>query len=279
MATCVDRRGFTLIEAAVAIAVIAILAGAIAPLAVKAITQQREARTRDACKAAFEALFGAKERRVANLRADFGWNPSASQADLSALTSITGTGMPGSGTFNRTYAQDSQGLFWGWNGPYWSGPTDGSNRPLDGWGRPLQLRWVNSGWQVFSLGSNGTSDTGSGVSTPQGDDLGYPLVPATPLSFTAVLYIQVDNTTTAQTGTLSVYDKNATNSLGLLTLTGNASTGTSFSIASNSTGSVICNPFAGGVKVVVTRTVTAPTTLCYVVDLLPGEVKTLSVSL
>lgn len=283
MATCADARrrsgGFTLIEAAVAIAVVAILAGAIAPLALKAITQQREARTREACKGAFEALFGAKDRRVANMRADFGWNPGGSLADLSAMLSITGTGMPGSGTFNRSYSQDSQGLFWGWNGPYWSGTTDSANRPLDGWGRPLQLRWVNGGWQVFSFGADGASNTGAGTSTPQGDDLGYPLVPAAPASFTSVLYIQVDNTTTAQTGTLSVYDKNVTNSLGALTLTGNATTGTSLTIASNSTASFICNPLSGGVKVTVTRTVTTPTTLYYVVDLLPGEVKTLNVSL
>ena len=51
-------EGFSLIEAAVAIAIIAILASAAAPLVLKALNQQREQRARSEMKLIYSALFG-----------------------------------------------------------------------------------------------------------------------------------------------------------------------------------------------------------------------------
>ncbi len=67
-----------------------------------------------------------------------------------------------------------------WNGPYWAGPVDGAFRPLDAWGRPLQLRHVTlpvPGWLVYSLGANGADDTAPGSGSPGGDDLVHPSTP------------------------------------------------------------------------------------------------------
>lgn len=252
-------HGFTLIEAAVAIAIVAILAGAIAPLAVKAINQQREFRTRESLKACFEGMFGARDRRVANMRADFGFDPSAPLTNLSPMVLSSGI---------ASYTSTSNGLFWGWNGPYWNGNSDSSNRPMDGWGRPIQLRWVTTvtpnGWQVFSLGANGIDDTGA-VASPAGDDLGFPVVPAGRLSYTAVLYLNLNNAA-GRTGTITVQSRNGGSLTNLVSSAYSAAT-----IQSTS------NPISGGINVNITRSGT--TTLNYVFDLLPGEVRELQVTL
>jgi type II secretory pathway pseudopilin PulG len=263
--------GFTLIEAAVAIGVVAILAGAIAPLAVKAINQQREARTRDSLKACFEGMFGARDRRVANMRADFGFNPGTALADLSGMVA---KGLTGVSATVPDYAQASGSIFWGYNGPYWNGSVDGANRPTDGWGRPMQLRWVGGGWQVFSLGSDGANN--SAASTPPlGDDLAYPIVPAVPTSFKAVLYIHVTNA--AALTAIAVVDRNATNSLSAVNVYENGGgVATPLNPAGVSTHNFICNPVAGGVRVTLTR---ASGDLIFAFDLLPGEVKTVDVAL
>lgn len=264
------RQGFTLIEAAVAILVVTILAGAMAPLAVKAINQQREFRTRESLKACFEAMFGARDRRVANMRADFGFDPSVALADLSGMVA---KGLTGVAATVPVYAQDSGGLFWGYNGPYWSGSTDSSNKPLDGWGRPIQLRWVSGGWQAFSLGADGLNSSAASTA-PLGDDLAYPVVPALPMSYKSVLYLQLTNATTL-TG-ITVSDRNAGSSLSSVPVYENGSPiGT---LSSTPNHNFICNPMAGGVEVKLTRTGTPPT-LYFVVDLLPGEVKTLDINL
>ena len=62
-----------MIEVAVAIAVMAILAGAAIPLVMKTLNQQREQRARSEMKLLFEGLFGARDRVVSNMRSDFGY--------------------------------------------------------------------------------------------------------------------------------------------------------------------------------------------------------------
>lgn len=255
------QRGFTLVEAAVAIAVVAILMGFLVPLAGKALNQQREGRTREALKQAFEALFGARDRRVANLRADVGYNPGAALANLSVLTSKSGAVAT-----TKDYGLDgTYGIYWGYNGPYWSGSVVGAN-PVDGWGRPLQLRVVGGGWQVFSLGANGLQD---------GDDLVYPAVPAQPAAYTGVLNVTV-NFTGQKTGTVTAYVRNPA---------GAAMVTTNYTIPAAGTGAVytFTNSFslptltynfpAGGVALVVNITSAPAVTQYYAFDLLPGEVR------
>ena len=157
-------KGFSMIEVAVAIAVIAILAGAAAPLVLKAINQQREQKTRDNLKIAFEAIFGAKERSVGNMRSDFAYVPPAIP-NLAQMTQALGVrgygpyaGIPLSG---------------GWNGTYWTGAINSVGQPLDGWGRPVRL--VGSLAAGFQLQSSGANQTFGG---PVNDDLVYPINPA-----------------------------------------------------------------------------------------------------
>lgn len=187
-------KGFTLIEAAVAIAVVAVLAGVMAPLAVKVLHQQREARTREQLKLAFEALVGARDRRVPNLRADTGFTPAGSLSDLRSLV-VNLVGAPG-------YGYNGQQFLWGWNGPYWQGSVDAAQRPLDGWGRPLTFQASVVGgitfWQVRSPGADGVAGTL--------DDLSYPTLPASAVSYNATLLLTVlkNGPATNTTGTVSL---------------------------------------------------------------------------
>ena len=253
------RSGFTLIEAAVAIAVVAVLAGLMAPLAVKALNQQREARTRESLKLAFEALAGARDRRVPNLRADTGYTPTASLADLRALV-VDPTGAP-------AYGYNGQQFLWGWNGPYWQGSLDVGNRPLDGWGAPIRFQVaVASGLAVWQMRSNG-ADRIAGT----GDDLAYPTVPASALSYNATLLLTVLKTGTATntTGNASLVHPNGAG--GLTTL----SPGTSPNILNSETPQTFSwHVPAGGMQLNVLPSGTgnfAPVRLA--LDLLPGETR------
>ena len=168
-------------------------------------------------------------------------------------------------------------MFGGWNGPYWNGSVDGSNRPLDGWGRPLQLRWVSSGWQVVSYGANGNYDS-SGFTSPQGDDLAYPVVPATPMSFSAVLNVVLSKDITTS-GSVSVQDRSS-GALRNINLTSGTTSSTSVSLdTSTSLQTFTGNPVAGGVLVTINRSTPSPSPLTFVMDLLPGEVRTVQVDI
>lgn len=166
------KGGFSLLEVAIAVAVIAILAGAMAPLALKAVNQAREQRTRTELKTTYEALFGARDRRVSNMRADYGY----AGASLVQMTTRGGI---------RAFAPyaGQPALSGGWNGPYWTGSQSPAGMPLDAWGRPFQLRFIGGGYQMVSLGPNGVLN--SPGQNPQVDDLVYPL-PPNPLPVTSV---------------------------------------------------------------------------------------------
>jgi len=255
MAKSTDR-GFSLIEAAVAVAILAILAGAAVPLALNAMHQQREQKTREQLKGAFEALFGSRERRVSNMRADFGYNPG-SLADLRAMVLQTSAGSP------PNYASSS-GIFWGWNGPYWSGSVDGNSSPVDGWGNPIRLTYAGGGWQLLSLGRNGALGGG--------DDLVYPSTAAPSTGCMATLMLSIKK----------VSGKNYTGQCtlsypwqGALFQSPNAITG-------STTQSITTLVNAGPVSIALDPTVANPTYFDPVllpIDLLPGEVRAIEVSI
>lgn len=162
--------GFSLIEAAVAVAIMAILATAAMPLAMKALNQQRESKTRDLVKQAYEAMYGSRAGKVPNMRSDFGfdyvWIPAIG-TDLRFLTTLNvaqayrGPGVP------QAYAAGTD-FSWGWNGPYWTGSTQAAagtfGIPVDAWGRALRLY---PGPVVRSAGADGVYGNA--------DDLVYPL--------------------------------------------------------------------------------------------------------
>lgn len=272
-----NPRGFSLVEAAVAIAVVAILSGMLAPLALKALNQQRESKTRDNLKVAFEAMFGARDRRVANMRADFGFDPSASTTyTLRVLVNRAGTAwapVP-------AYGYNGANFLRGWNGPYWNGTLDAAGNPADGWGRALRLS-VNAGtWQAASAGADGAFGTG--------DDLAYPSSASGYLAQSATLNVVVTRISTAVNGTASLsftYGNDAgamgrcTPSLTSVVPVGNLAT-TSRTMANTATQTLNFNLPAGSFQITFspgTGATFSATTLT--LDLLPGETRQLDVQL
>lgn len=142
-----DRRGFTLVEAAVAVGVVAILAGLMAPMAARVLDQRRKAATREGLRRAFEAMFGSRDRRIANMRADFGFEPP--EGEYRNLRFLVAR----SGPWARVpaFGDHGQRFQWGYNGPYWLGDTrDGV--PVDAWGSPIELVCEGGRVQVRSRG-------------------------------------------------------------------------------------------------------------------------------
>lgn len=192
---------FSMIEVAIAIAVIAILAGAVAPLALKALNQAREQKTREVVQTAYEAMVGSRSRTVANMRADFGFTPPNALGDLRFMTTINPAANYRNGVVPLAYPRTFQNTTWGWNGPYWTGSTDGNGAPLDAWGRAL--RW--SGNQVQSRGVDGAWGTT--------DDIVFPnpaaAIPTTTLTVTIQRFLPPPSATPASvTLQVTVYDRN-----------------------------------------------------------------------
>ena len=131
-------RGFTLIEAAVSIGIVLILAGMMAPLGVAVLDRQREAATKKGLELAFETLFGSRDRQVPNLRADFGFWPFGNVDDLGIM--LGPQARVGAMRMNVPVwgLSDGSRFSWGHHGRDWLGPVQGGV-PVDAWGRPIQL--------------------------------------------------------------------------------------------------------------------------------------------
>jgi len=170
--------GFTLLETAVAVAVVAILAGMMAPMALKALNQRREAATRRSLKRAFEAMFGARERRVANMRADFGFDPGGPLDRLAVMLSPAAWGAV------PPYGMHPDADFpWGWNGPYWLGDIR-AGAPVDAWGSPIQLLWSGGAVQLRSFGPGKRE-------ARNGQEILYPPVPVPLTGYMATVLVRV----------------------------------------------------------------------------------------
>lgn len=182
-----DQRGGTLLFAVTLIAVVLILATAAAPFLMRDLDQKRRRTTERLLQDAFHGLFPGSRKARASLYVDFGFTPTdpgsppAHFYDLRVLVDRSQVGALDPSHAGVPQATGTNGP--AWNGPYWQGPVDPQGRPVDGWGRPLQLRCIHTvtppGWHVFSLGSNGRDDTGD-AAFPAGDDLIYPVPPYVP---------------------------------------------------------------------------------------------------
>lgn len=179
------QRGSVLLGVIILAALVLIGAATIGVIYVRQLNQQRQVQTQALVQTAFLGLFPGNLGKQANLFNDFGYRPVTTGApyDLKLLVDFNALSdsypAPAVAKFSGTLSQTT---FNAWNGPYWSGPVDDQNRPVDAWGKPLQLRYITTttppGWQVFSFGQNGVSETGDvGVPPAGSDDLVYPNPP------------------------------------------------------------------------------------------------------
>jgi prepilin-type N-terminal cleavage/methylation domain-containing protein len=150
-----SQSGFTLIEVVIVIAIMAILAGAMAPMALRSLDGTRIDQTKTRVKATYEAIMGPEGNQGTGFLGDVGRLPN----NLTEL--VAQSGLPA-----YTEAGHVANVGMGWRGPY---VTDGvlNSQPVDGWG--VALAFANG--QVRSAGSNHIAN--------DADDIVYPTV-ATP---------------------------------------------------------------------------------------------------
>jgi prepilin-type N-terminal cleavage/methylation domain-containing protein len=167
--------GFTLIEVIVIIAVLAILAGAMAPLATRVMDSSRQDLTLQRQQAIYQAIMGDPSAPGSGFLSDIGRLPGSDLTELATQQSLP------------SYAIQSCGTGMGWRGPYLLQGIDASGHPLDGWGTPMDF--VNG--QIRSAGPDQQMGTA-------GDNLLYPSVPLAGTTISGSVVLQVlalDNST------------------------------------------------------------------------------------
>ncbi len=152
----VSPAGFALIEVIVVIAILAVVAGALAPLAVRTIDSSRQDLTFKRQQLIYQAIFGDSLNPGSGFLSDIGRLPGADLSELAVAGSLS------------PYSIQACGIGMGWRGPYLLEGIDATGRPLDGWGMPMRL----ASGQILSAGPD--RDIGT---TP--DNLVYPMTPIT----------------------------------------------------------------------------------------------------
>jgi prepilin-type N-terminal cleavage/methylation domain-containing protein len=120
-------RGFTLIEVIIVIAILAIVAGAMAPMAVRTIDGSRQEATLKRQQMIYQAIFGDPSAHGTGFLSDIGRIPGQDLTELAIQGSLP------------TYASQSCGASMGWRGPYLLEGVDKTGRPVDGWGEPMDF--------------------------------------------------------------------------------------------------------------------------------------------
>jgi prepilin-type N-terminal cleavage/methylation domain-containing protein len=167
---CARQLGFTLIEIILAIAVMAILAGALAPLAIRSINSSREDLTRQREIQVFQSIMGANGEQGGGFLSDIGRLP----------ISLTELSTQGPLPLYNTANVGAVGM--GWRGPYVTDGLDSSGRPVDAWGTPFDYGVLGVG-RIRSAGADRTMGTS--------DDLVYPSNPLTNNDLTTTVNISI----------------------------------------------------------------------------------------
>jgi prepilin-type N-terminal cleavage/methylation domain-containing protein len=167
--------GFTLIEMIIVIAILAVVAGAMAPLAVRTMDSSRQDLTLKRQQNIYLAIFGDPSAPGSGFLSDIGRLPGTDLSELAAVGSLP------------LYAIQPCGVGMGWRGPYLLEGVDTAGRPLDGWGTPMDL--VNG--QIRSAGPDHSMITAA-------DNLVYPSTPITVNNVNGGIVLEVfalDNST------------------------------------------------------------------------------------
>ncbi len=170
-----SSAGFTLIEMIIVIAILAVIAGAMAPLAVRAIDSSRQDLTLKRQQQIYQAIFGDPSAPGSGFLSDIGRLPGNDLSELAVVGSLP------------LYSIQTCGVGMGWRGPYLLEGVDTAGRPLDGWGTPMDL--VNG--QIRSAGPDHSM-----IATA--DNLVYPTVPITANNVNGSIVLEVfalDNST------------------------------------------------------------------------------------
>jgi hypothetical protein len=167
--------GFSLIEVIVIIAILAVVAGAMAPLAVRVIDSSCQDLTLKRQQAIYQAILGDPTTPGYGFLSDIGRLPGANLTELA----VQGT-LP-------LYSIQTCGVGMGWRGPYVLDGVNAAGQILDGWGTPMDL--FNG--QIRSAGPDHDMSTAS-------DNLLYPTTPITVNNVNSSIVLEVfalDNST------------------------------------------------------------------------------------
>jgi prepilin-type N-terminal cleavage/methylation domain-containing protein len=151
-----SSKGFTLIEVIIVIAILAIAAGAMAPMAVRMIDNSRQDKTLKLQQQIYLAVWGDPSSHGTGFLSDIGRIPGGNLTELAVQATLP------------AYAIQTCGVGMGWRGPYLLEGVDSTGRPLDGWGTPMDF----SGGQIRSAGPDRSMATAA-------DNLYYPSTPIT----------------------------------------------------------------------------------------------------
>jgi hypothetical protein len=210
------------------------------------------------------------------MRADFGFDPgTVGLSNLALMTNRTGVYV--AAQTPPVYAYNAvAGFSWGWNGPYWTGPVQPSaglpgGLPVDGWGKPIQLRVTNvAGSIYYQLVSGGANGQIGGAFAA--DDIVYPTNPMPRTALYSTLSVNIYNRSSATVTGISFMSQQKAQSNNLpgpssVSLNGSWVVGASVNQS-------LTNQLPGPMTLTIQRTLpnTPPiSSTVYVGDLLPGE--------
>jgi prepilin-type N-terminal cleavage/methylation domain-containing protein len=173
-----ESAGFTLIEMIIVIAIMSILAGAMAPMAVQMIGNSRRDATLKRQQLIYQAIWGDPELHGTGFLSDIGRIPDQDLMELVVGKNALGQYLP-------LYAVQASGVGAGWRGPYLLDGVDNTGRPLDAWGTPMDF----TNGQIRSAGPDQVMSTA--------DDLCYPSTPITANNVYGSISLEVEVLDTA----------------------------------------------------------------------------------